>query len=133
MAKRKALKKQTLEEFKAWIAGIELFQAAGWTPSKEQWANIRKQIDLIVEPEPVVAPPPPYNPMFPNQPGNVVPQPFIPQDSTLVDNPGMMAPQVPSSIPMPPADIAMSEAAKELLKGTGKTPNTESGSASSFA
>ena len=130
MAKRKALKKQTLEEFKAWIAGIELFQAAGWTPSKEQWVNIRKQIDLIVEPEPVVAPAPIHNPMFPNQ---AVPQPFIPQDSTLVDNPGMMAPQVPSSIPMPPADIAMSEAAKELLKGTGKTPNSESGAPSSFA
>ncbi len=67
--------------------------------------------------------------MFPVGPGPASPAP----SAFVAENPGMVAPQVPSSIPMPPPDVAMSAAARELLGDSGKTPNTESGSASSFA
>lgn len=45
-AKRKRV---TLNEFKAWLEGVEELQDATWTPSATQWKLIRAKIDNIKE------------------------------------------------------------------------------------
>lgn len=126
MAKRKAVQKLTLEEFKAWIQGIEAFQPADWVPTKEQWANIRKHIDAIIVEEKVVEEPA-YRPsQMPQMPPSGMQPPPGPPPAVVPDNPGMMAPPiVPSSIP--PVDVEISPAAKEMLSGNGnrKTPDVD--------
>lgn len=52
MAAKKRNKKQTLEEFKAWLEGVEEISGSDWTPSKEQWKMIRERINNIKDPEP---------------------------------------------------------------------------------
>lgn len=37
----------TLEQFRAWLAGVEDMQEEGWTPSASQWNKIRSKIDEI--------------------------------------------------------------------------------------
>ena len=37
----------TLEQFRAWLAGVEDMQEDGWTPSAAQWRKIRSKIDEI--------------------------------------------------------------------------------------
>jgi hypothetical protein len=56
MAKTKYTKKkakQTLNEFRAWLQGVEEMQEDGWIPSIDQWKLIRDRIDNITEPTPV--------------------------------------------------------------------------------
>jgi hypothetical protein len=50
MAKKapKATKKMTLQEFKAWLEGIEEVQPANWHPTIDQWKLIRDRIEHIV-------------------------------------------------------------------------------------
>lgn len=50
--KKKALKAQTLTEFKAWLSGVEEMQEEGWVPNEQQWELIRERIDRIKEDEP---------------------------------------------------------------------------------
>jgi len=45
-AKRKRV---TLNEFKAWLDGVEELQPDDWTPTAQQWVLIRAKIDNIVE------------------------------------------------------------------------------------
>lgn len=49
-------KKQTIEQFKSWIEGIEELQPDGWHPDDKQWKLIRSRIDRIIEPEAVSSP-----------------------------------------------------------------------------
>ena len=42
-------KKVTLEEFRAWLSGVEEMQPDDWTPDSTQWRRIRAKIDLIVD------------------------------------------------------------------------------------
>jgi hypothetical protein len=48
--KRKTFKnkKVTLNEFKAWLEGVEELQPDDWSPSYDQWELIRKKIGLII-------------------------------------------------------------------------------------
>lgn len=53
MAKKNYTKKkpkQTLNEFRAWLQGVEEMQDDDWIPSIEQWKLIRDRIDNIIEP-----------------------------------------------------------------------------------
>ena len=51
MARKKAVKKYTLAEFKAWLEGIEEIQPSDWHPDLAQWKMIREKISAIVEPK----------------------------------------------------------------------------------
>lgn len=42
----------SLEQFRAWLAGVEDMQDDGWTPSASQWNKIRSKIDEIGLPLP---------------------------------------------------------------------------------
>ncbi len=44
MARKKSKQKYTLNEFKAWLAGIEELNDDSWHPSKNQWDLIRDKI-----------------------------------------------------------------------------------------
>lgn len=41
---KKAVKKQSVKEFKAWLEGITEFQPQDWCPSAEQWSTIKDKI-----------------------------------------------------------------------------------------
>jgi len=64
--KKKAIKKQTLNEFKAWLEGVEELQTDNWAPDKAQWDKIRTRIENIKPDELTIQPAgrPPENPMF---------------------------------------------------------------------
>jgi len=47
-AKKRKAKKVSLNEFRAWLEGIEEMQEDGWTPSAEQWNTIRDRVNHIV-------------------------------------------------------------------------------------
>lgn len=101
MAKKapKATKKMTLQEFKAWLEGIEEVQPANWHPTIEQWKLIRDRIEHIVvveapatqvqyvqqpqqqhyqQPEPVRRSPSSLDAAFAGNPV-IQPEPFIPK------------------------------------------------------
>jgi hypothetical protein len=40
-------KKQTIREFKAWLAGIAEFQPTDWCPTPEQWKLIKEKINNL--------------------------------------------------------------------------------------
>lgn len=50
--RNKKPKAQTLNEFRAWLSGVEEMQEPGWIPNQTQWELIRQRIDLIKEVEP---------------------------------------------------------------------------------
>ena len=39
--------KITIEEFRAWLSGVEDMQPENWCPTQEQWKKIREKIELI--------------------------------------------------------------------------------------
>ncbi len=157
MARKKAVKKYTLAEFKAWLEGIEEIQPADWHPDLDQWKMIREKIGAIVEPPPVVKGPnlppagmqheprPGYQPVASNQP---VRRPPVQQPSALDEvstTPGQLNPVTPAGGMTPAAKAAMSgklpkgdaTPAGGLPTGTPSSstpiPNTEDGSyASTF-
>ena len=47
---RKRTKKQTLNEFRAWLNGVEELQPEDWAPDAAQWKLIREKINNISEP-----------------------------------------------------------------------------------
>lgn len=47
----KTAKTLTVSQLKAWLRGIQEFQPADWTPSKEQWQAIRDKIMNLDETE----------------------------------------------------------------------------------
>ena len=53
--RRTSNKKVSLNEFKAWLEGIEELQPRDWAPNSDQWKTIRNKIKLIEESEPVVS------------------------------------------------------------------------------
>lgn len=48
-AARATKAKLTLNEFRAWLSGVEEMQSDDWTPDHTQWRRIRSKIDEIVE------------------------------------------------------------------------------------
>lgn len=44
---RKQTKSLSLNEFNAWLAGVEELHPVGWSPDKEQWKRIRNKISQI--------------------------------------------------------------------------------------
>jgi len=126
MARKKATKKYTLNEFKAWLEGIEEIQPNDWSPDASQWEMIRSKIIAIVpeviEKKVSVAPKETVRPM---------PQ-FPPQGMGLPD--AQMGMAAGSSLPAP----EMTPAAKAALSGNlpkemvttpdggkGSTPNID--------
>ena len=49
MARKKKVEPQTLNEFKAWLEGVEELQDANWSPNRSQWLKIRARIDNIMD------------------------------------------------------------------------------------
>lgn len=43
-------KKLSLNEFRAWLCGVEEMQDDSWTPSSSQWRTIRAKIEEVIEP-----------------------------------------------------------------------------------
>lgn len=95
MIKKKSNKKITLNEFRAWLSGIEDVLPAGWIPDAEQWETIRHKISLIEEnvtpnfsggvasQQVIERPaqiPPQINPYYAIQPEPLMPQVVIPGD-----------------------------------------------------
>ncbi len=117
MARKKAVKKYTLAEFKAWLEGIEEIQAADWHPNLDQWKMIREKIGAIVEPPPIKEPNlPPAGMQHESRPaatGQPVRRPpFQPQPSALDETPvsavpGQTQPVVPAGEMTPAAKAAL--------------------------
>jgi hypothetical protein len=42
-------KKLALNEFRAWLSGVEEMQEPDWTPSPSQWRTIRAKIDEVID------------------------------------------------------------------------------------
>ncbi|MDE1830607.1 MAG: hypothetical protein KGI25_09820 [Thaumarchaeota archaeon] len=42
-------KKLTLNEFRAWLSGVEEMQESDWTPSASQWRTIRAKIEEVID------------------------------------------------------------------------------------
>lgn len=114
MAYKAKKKDVTLQEFQAWLEGVEELQAKDWSPDATQWKLIRNKIKNIIAPVPVVAEAPIRIPVAPAL------APGLP-----------LAPVEPGSIP----DFEITEpteaAAKMLAPSTpavpAKTPNIEPG------
>lgn len=112
-AKRKRV---TLNEFKAWLDGVEELQPVDWTPSVDQWKLIRAKISNIREPTPQVeqlqVAPMSYRP--------VEPQPTLPH--------GMVPPPPVGGLPSG-AVVDMSPEAKAMLTRSpgdkSTTPNID--------
>lgn len=117
MARKKAVKKYTLAEFKAWLEGVEEIQPNDWHPDLDQWRMIREKIGGIVVP-----PPPPII----RQPAEPTSQ-HVPVRPAMIPRPGQMVD--PSVLPVtgdtPPSGAGgapdMTPAAKAAL--SGKLPN----------
>ena len=123
MAYKAKNKNVTLQEFQAWLEGVEELQAKDWSPDATQWKLIRNKIKNIVIPEPVVVETPVR---FPGQPAAAVAAP-VPTNI-----PGLPpAPEVPGSIPDFEVTAPTEAAAKMLAPSTpavpAKTPNIEPG------
>lgn len=43
-------KKLSLNEFRAWLSGVEEMQPENWTPDSGQWRIIRSKIEEVIEP-----------------------------------------------------------------------------------
>jgi len=70
MPEDKKEKTITLEQFRAWLEGVEEMQEEGWAPDVRQWTKIRERIDMIQstpsQPQQVVhAPQPTQQTFFP--------------------------------------------------------------------
>jgi len=114
-AKRKRV---TLNEFRAWLEGVEELQVKGWTPSAAQWALIRAKIDNITIPKPVEHP----------QPIQVAaPMMQAPHTNEQPLPPGMVPPPVMGGVPS--GQVTMSPEATAMMTTTpgGKsvTPNID--------
>lgn len=141
MARKKAVKKYTLAEFKAWLEGIEEIQPAEWHPDLAQWKMIRDKISAIVEPPVVKAPAlppagmqheprPGYQPVATNQPPRRPPiQPSALDEEAVSAVPGKTAQVTPAGGMTPAAQAALAgKLPKEMQTNaaTGsKTPNID--------
>lgn len=114
-AKRKRV---TLNEFRAWLEGVEELQPEGWCPSADQWKLIRAKIDNIKD-----------------EAVKVLATPGVPQQFAIPQQPAVNS-GVPPGVPAPPmvggvpgGNIDMTPEAKNMLSGnaTGKTltPNID--------
>lgn len=115
-------KKVTLDQFRAWLEGVEEMQDEDWVPNLRQWQTIRAKIDAILDDE---------GPAQTSQPRQrMIPLPGHGQGQ----EPPRPAPPVSESALMPggpqPEPVS-SPAAKSIL--SGKTPDSESGNDSPFA
>lgn len=127
-AARRSTKKITLNEFRAWLEGVEELQADDWSPTYDQWQLIRNKINNIVEevkevqvPANVPDVPPPAGPL-PTYGGRTV-------SGDTFGSPGTNPAFVPPAPPMPPPpmggaldDMEMTPAAQAALNG--KLPST---------
>ena len=91
--------KITLDEFRAWLSGVEEMQPEGWHPSDTQWSTIRNKMDLIDDSEPaqVLTTTPAVVSHNPYQPQH---QPAAPQQFPASTMEGTVAPRVQSLQPM---------------------------------
>lgn len=109
-------KRVTLNEFKAWLDGVEELQPDDWTPTADQWKLIRTKIGNIKEDAPVAIQQTHQN---------------VPQTHNRVAS----APTIPGFVPppdvggIPAGEIAMSPEAKAMMKpgpdNKQKTPNID--------
>lgn len=117
-ATRKRMKKISLNEFKAWLEGVEELQPSGWAPNADQWVLIRDKIKSIKE-EPKSE--------HKSEPANIPEQDI--QLAQPQQNSGTFIPPPPPVGGIPPAPIDMSPAAQQLLarneNDTIKTPDID--------
>jgi len=116
--KGKKLNKQTLNEFQAWLSGVEEMQDGNWVPTLEQWELIRRRIELIIPDE--VTPNiqttvgGPFNPNLANIPNfPMVPDSF--GNTSIMPSTTQLQPGAPPSY-TPPSQL-----------GSEKTPDMEAG------
>lgn len=122
MAKKKN-KKITLNEFRAWLDGVEELQPNDWSPDAKQWKLIRDKIDNIIEnqPAPVAE--------APAQGTYNVPTP-APAPTHMVEAPAptgpVVAPPPPGAVPSSALDavVEVSPAARAAM--SGKLPTNAS-------
>jgi len=123
MATKKRKQKQTLREFRAWLEGVEELQPENWSPNREQWARIRERIDGIKEE--AQRPIEPTRSAQPAQPTNTTPQKPV-----IYQQPSSILPPPPAPGGLPPGEIEMTPAAKQMLNpgpgGKAKTPDMDS-------
>lgn len=108
-AKKKAgrKKKISLQEFRAWLEGVEELQPDGWGPDATQWQLIRGKLECIVEAPPQLIAPVQQQPMQQGPPPGPVPRPtFTAPPSPSGVPPGVVVEnrEIPSG-PIPPGVI----------------------------
>ena len=100
----------TLEQFRAWLEGVEEMQEDGWAPDVRQWTKIRERIDRIVSGGGSA------NLTFPNHP-------VIPTQPAVFNAPVPAAPSVLEQLTDKPAPaMKMSPNAPIADDPTGKRP-----------
>lgn len=117
-AKRKRI---SLNEFRAWLEGVEELQANDWTPSADQWKLIRAKMNNIVAQKQQSTPAP--TPQGFHTPGRVSP---------VQELQASLPPLPPLSPPVggiPPGVGGMSPEAKAMMPtqpgGKSVTPNID--------
>jgi hypothetical protein len=131
--KKKA--KQTIKEFKAWLAGIAEFQSDDWCPNAEQWTLIKEKIanlqdDVIFQEAAQLTA---YNTQSPPQRRRVMPSIMAPQEreqiglETSVVSIPLIQP-VEASLPIPPIPNQIAspnvENISSVVKFSGKSFKT---------
>lgn len=122
VASLKPSKTCSLEQFKAWLSGVEEMQEDGWVPNSTQWRRIRQKIDEVVENSR------PFNagaagaPVVSDQPARIV-QPSGPSAFSNVPSVNMTG-----AAPAPPPHISFVATTDMTRDGSGariKTPNVD--------
>lgn len=101
----------TLDQFRAWLEGVEEMQEDGWTPDVRQWTKIREKIDMIRS-QPAPAQPAPF---VPHPAANVPVQQTVPPPSAFDQVTTQPAPRAPIQL-NPDAPIANDPTGKVPVK-----------------
>jgi hypothetical protein len=113
---RKRTKKQTLNEFRAWLNGVEELQPEDWAPDAAQWKLIREKINNISEPKDTTVDTATLTklieelsaPAVPARPGAPLQHPVNPMAAGIPP-----APPPPAGVPNGPVEVAPSAAAAQ--------------------
>ncbi len=125
--RKKKLLAQTLNEFRAWLSGVEEMQEDEWVPNNTQWELIRQRIALIEDANPELSTSvnaAVHRNSATPQSETVIPH-FPNHNNSAFDNANIVGPSTPRA---PPND-------QLLVDHSGKTPDIDSseGYSSSFA
>ena len=133
--RKKKLDAQTLNEFRAWLSGVEEMQDDGWIPNETQWELIRQRIGLIKAEEVEVKPvhvgagvqPRPQHMAQPQVPVDASGIPTLPAASSSFDNVEVVGSTAgASNLATPKPMQAAPKRLQQAVEGPVRTPDIDS-------